>query len=136
MAGRCPWGQCGLVQRRAEGQWNVDGVGEWTGKEGVAAGGTRVPRPRASGPASLLGFCHTRALIRQQEPDPSRFNQPAGFQSRRAVVPEVKEHQGCTLSPGPTGILFELALTGTFFTLEVSVSDGPGISPDPFHGIH
>lgn len=65
------------------------------------------PSQGGSGPAGLLGFSHIRALTRQcatSHVSPAGCNQldPKGL----AVFPEVG--QGCSLFPGPGGILSEL----------------------------
>ena len=78
----------------------------------MGAGGGLDGRPGSpgqggSGPAGLLAFSHTRALTRQcatSHVSPAGYNRldPKGL----AVFPEVD--QGCSLFPGPGGILSEL----------------------------
>lgn len=95
------------------------GPGERARKDGVAAAGTKVPRLRGLWTSSLLGFCHTKVLIRQREARPARHNQPPSRATE--LVPGVKEPAKVASCPqAPGGILFEPALTGTLFTLGVS----------------
>ena len=101
--------------------------GGWGGgrermSHGVGAGGGLEGRPGGSGPAGLLGFSHTRALTGQCA---TSHVSPAGCnrldQKGLAMSPEVA--QGCSLSPGPGGILSELEN----FSPPCPEQSGPGL---------
>lgn len=55
----------------------AEGVGEWSGKERVAAGGTRIPRLRGMWTGWPARFLPHKGTNQAAGSSPARFNQPA-----------------------------------------------------------